>query len=311
MMAIIMLLRLPFALSFGKIEKDRRKVTQAKCRTPHAEHSCDDRPLWGVYYESKLGKIIVMVFIFVNRRMKGTPFQRSAILCPALWGERCAALGAEFRIRGNLCAAKGAGAGEGEFFAAIFAKAGGRVIDRAAGTGDGVFRLPFSARLGDIFNGRCKFVPRFFHHGNPFVFIIAKDLTAKAEGKRGNADSEQRKADKQKEKQLRESVSGNRGTEEVDKSDHDAYQSDKESDGTENFDFLFGFFVFHTGFPFFPFYLYYKQFFSCCQEIFQNRFGVPCCVYALETKSFHSPLPFSFGIWYTVYEGQPGTYETE
>lgn len=65
MMAIIMLLRLPFALSFGKIEKDRRKVTQAKCRTPHAEHSCDDCPLWGVYYESKLGKIIVMLFHFL------------------------------------------------------------------------------------------------------------------------------------------------------------------------------------------------------------------------------------------------------
>lgn len=252
-----------------------------------------------------------MVFHFCQQVDERNAFQRSAILCPALRGERCAALGAEFRIRGNLCAATGAGAGEGEFFSAIFAKAGGRIIDRAAGTGDGVFRLPFSACLGDIFNGRCKFVPRFFHHGNPFVFIIAKDLPAKAEGKRSRADNEQRKADKQKEKQLRESVSGNRGTEEVDKSDHDAYQSDKESDGTENFDFLFGFFVFHTGFPFFPFYLYYKQFFSCCQEIFQNRFGVPCCVYALETKSFHSPLPFSFGIWYTVYEGQPGTYETE
>lgn len=66
MMAIIMLLRLPFALSSEKkIEKDRRKATRAKCRTPHAEHSCDGCPLWGVYYESKLGKIIVVLFHFL------------------------------------------------------------------------------------------------------------------------------------------------------------------------------------------------------------------------------------------------------
>lgn len=183
-------------------------------------------------------------------------------------GEADAALRAEFAI-GSDCRTA-VRALSGELLAAVFAKTVGFAIDGTAGADDSLFAflvLPFSVRVGKLFDSRSKIDPRLFDYRDAFVFMISKDLTAVAEGKEAAADADKRNADKQKEEKRREPFPADRG-EKVGKADEGADSTAGKTYAAKQFELLFGFFVLHTV----PFRIFSRMFAdpSPCAEIYER-----------------------------------------